>query len=203
MVTLERALSLLSEKRPVFRSERDFQEALHNVLRGERLKTEKNKTINGIRVDLWIEQDGKEILIQLRHKTKKLSVEVNGEKYDLKNHGAQDISRYDFLKDVQSIERLCLENPHRMGYAILLTNDHLYWQKPVKSRSVDGDFLLFEGKCLSGVCDWKEEAGFGTINGREEPVYLKSVHKMKWKPYSIFPASNSEFRYLCVDVLEG
>lgn len=203
MVNIERILSLLSEKRPVFRSERDFQEALHNILRAEGLRPEKNKTINGIRVDLWIEQDGKEIVIQLRHKTKKLSVEVNAEKYDLKNHGAQDISRYDFLKDVQSIERLCLENPLRMGFAILLTNDHLYWQQPVKSRSVDEDFLLFEGNCLSGECGWKEEAGYGTTNGRENPIYLKSLHKMKWKTYSTFPASNSEFRYLCVDVIGG
>jgi hypothetical protein len=24
-----------------------------------------------------------------------------------------------------------------------------------------------KGNCLSGVCDWKEEAGFGTTNGRK------------------------------------
>ncbi|MEH7110714.1 hypothetical protein [Bacillus sp. JJ1764] len=65
MVNIEGILSLLSEKRPVFRSERDFQDALHNILRTEGLKPEKNKTINGISVDLWSEHDGKEIVIQL------------------------------------------------------------------------------------------------------------------------------------------
>jgi hypothetical protein len=198
MTLIEEVLKSLSEKRQVFRSEKDFQEALCNEIRLAGNHCEKGKNIHGTRVDLYWEENGQEVVVQLRHKTKKLSVVVNGERFELKNHGAQDLGRYDFVKDLQSIERLCLDNPSRVGYVLLLTNEHLYWQPPMKNKSVDEEFLLFNGNRISGECAWKKEASYGTTNGREEPLLLRGEYKVEWKNYSTFPAQNSEFRYLCV-----
>ncbi len=200
MLKIEEVMTSLSKIRPIFRSEKDFQDALQEEIKTKVPHCEKNKIVNGIKVDLWWVENGKEVSVQLRHKTKKLAVTLNGESFELKNHGAQDLGRYDYVKDLQSLEKLCLENPFRMGVAILLTNDHLYWQTPVKNKSVDEDFLLYEGNRLTGECRWKEEASLGTTKGREEPILLRSKYKMCWSDYSIFAESHSEFRFLCVGV---
>jgi hypothetical protein len=200
MTLIDEVLKSLSEKRPVFRSEKDFQEALCNEIRLAGNHSEKGKNIHGTKVDLYWEEKGQEVVVQLRHKMKKLSVVVNGERFELKNHGAQDLGRYDFVKDLRGIERICQDNPSRVGYVLLLTNEHLYWQPPMKNKSVDEEFLLFNGNHISGVCEWKKEASYGTTNGREEPLLLRGEYLMTWRNYSTFPAQNSEFRYLLVSV---
>ncbi|MEH7249500.1 hypothetical protein V7114_22290 [Neobacillus niacini] len=141
-----------------------------------------------------------EILIQLKHKTRELSVNVGGSQFNLKKHGAYDQGRYDFFKDIKSLEALCLNNPYRKGYAILLTNDHRYWEKTMKLDCVDKDFHLYEGRKVVGSLTWQDEASHGTKSGRENPIDLKSIYDLKWNNYSRFVAKDSEFRYLCVEV---
>lgn len=86
MFNLESILETLSSQRPLFRSEKDFQESLLKIVRSKGMKCEANKIINGTNIDLWIEDGDKEILIQLKHKTKKISVTIDGSPFDLKNH---------------------------------------------------------------------------------------------------------------------
>jgi RecB family endonuclease NucS len=71
MFNIEKGLKSLSKKRPIFRSEKDFQDALHNEIRLEVKHCEKNKKINGIKVDLCWDENGHEMVVQLGHKTKK------------------------------------------------------------------------------------------------------------------------------------
>lgn len=200
MLNINMLLNNLSEKRPVFRSEKDFQDSLFQHLRELGIKSEKNKIVSGIKVDLWLESGDKEIFIQLKHKTKKLSVHVNGSQFELKNHGAQDQGRYDFIKDVKSLEPLCLNSPRRIGYAILLTNDHRYWERSLKLDSVDKEFHLHGGRKAQGNLSWKEEASPGTKKGRENSIEFKGVYDLQWSHYSKFVPENGEFRYLCVEV---
>ena len=42
--------------------------------------------------------------IELKYKTLKCSIISDGENFYLKNHGAEDLGKYDFHKDVQYIE---------------------------------------------------------------------------------------------------
>lgn len=200
MFNLETILDTLSSQRPLFRSERDFQESLLQIIQSKGMKCEGHKIINGTKIDLWIEDGDKEILIQLKHKTKKLSVHIDGSQFDLKNHGAQDQGRYDFLKDVKSLEPFCIDYDHRTGFSILLTNDHRYWEKPIKHDSVDKDFQLYEGKKVAGILQWKEEASTGTKSGRENAIDLKGTYELKWRNYSKFTTQDSEFRYLSIEV---
>lgn len=200
MFNIETILDTLSKQRPLFKSERDLQESLIQKLRSTDLKCEVNKVVNGTKVDLWIDNGEKEILIQLKHKTKKLSVNVGGSQFDLKNHGAQDQGRYDFLKDLKGLEQLCMDNPVQTGYAILLTNDHRYWDRPIKLDSVDKDFHLYEGRRVNGTLAWKDGTSSGTLSGREFPIELRGTYSLKWVNYSRFSSNDSEFRYLSVEV---
>lgn len=74
------------------------------------------------------------------------------------------------------MELLCKGNSYRTGYAILLTNDHRYWEKPVKLDSVDRDFWVHEGRTVTGVLSWKQAASTGTKLGREEPIELRGAY---------------------------
>jgi hypothetical protein len=193
-------LESLSSKRPVFRSEKDFQEALLHRMQSMNIKCEMNKVLNGVKVDIWLMEGEREIVVQLKHKTKKLSVNVGGSQFELKDHRAHDQGRYDFFKDIKSLELLCKGNSYRTGYAILLTNDYRYWEKPVKLDSVDRDFWIYEGKTVTGLLSWEQGASIGTKSGREEPIELKGAYRMEWENYSGLINQNSEFRYLCVKV---
>jgi hypothetical protein len=200
MFNVTTILKELSGKRPVFRLENDFQEALLQTVTGMGIRCVKDKIVNGTKVDLWLEDGENEILIQLKHKTRELSVTVGGSQFNLKKHGAYDQGRYDFLKDIKSLESLCLDNPYRKGYAILLTNDHRYWEKGIKPGAVDEAFHLYEGRKVCGGLTWKKEASHGTKSGRENAIDLKGIYDLKWNNYSRFVAKDSEFRYLCVEV---
>src|SRR5690606_2571104 len=99
----------------------------------------------GLKVDIWATRQANEnIAVEVRYKTSLLTCEANGEIFELKNQAAQDISRYDFWNDVSKLEKVVSGRPGTHGYAILITNEHLYWEKPKKQRSVDEDFLLYE-----------------------------------------------------------
>jgi hypothetical protein len=119
----------------------------------------------------------------------------------LNNQAAQDISRYDYLKDVQKLEQIVNSRPGTKGYSIMITNDHLYWNNPTKQRSVDEDFLLYDGRKVSGNLKWSNSAGFGTTNGRADPIYLGIEYSFKWQDYVNLPGyKNGLFKVLCLSI---
>jgi hypothetical protein len=200
LFNIENTLNELSQKRPIFRSEKDLQQGLFNWIQRDYKRCKKNIVTYGVKADLWLEDYNREIFIQLRHKTRKLSVNIDGSAFSLKTHGAQDQGRYDFFKDVQGLQYLCNNKLDKLGYSILLTNDHLYWEQPNKEDTVDKDFLLFDGRNATGKLAWTNEASHGTKSGREKQIELKQNYKLKWGNYSRFPIQDTEFRYLIVKV---
>jgi hypothetical protein len=189
----------LSKSRPLFRSESDLRNALSSELSAKGYKCEKGKAITNSKVDLWVEGNGgKTYAIQLRHKTAKLDTIFNGEEFQLKTHGAQDQGRYDYICDVVSLEKLVTANNNIVGFALLLTNDHLYWQEPTKTTSVDADFHLTENRVVSNELKWDQGASTGTKKDRETPLVLMNTYKWEWSHFSSVNSSkNGEFRYLC------
>ena len=117
---------------------------------------------SNMRIDLVVRK-GKEYLpIELKYVTKKVirdyerfGVEIRGMEI-LKNHGAQDIRRYDFWKDVRRVELvknifLAVKN----GIAIFLTNDPSYTKDP-KPDSVCYPFSMSGNNSIGGgKMDWK------------------------------------------------
>lgn len=102
-------LAALAAKRPLFHSEADFQfafawqiGALHEV--EVRLETHPRPLVNlDVQLD-W--PDGTHTAIELKYKTRLWVGDVAGEHFALKDQGANDIGGYDFLKDVERVEKV-------------------------------------------------------------------------------------------------
>jgi hypothetical protein len=100
----------LRSKRRIFCSEKDFQFALAWEIQkcydksNIRLEYCPNLEKN-VHIDIIVELDNKYYPIELKYKTKTFIGKDNNENYFLKNQGAQDIGKYDYLKDIQRIEQ--------------------------------------------------------------------------------------------------
>ena len=198
-------LASLARERPLFHSEADFQHALawriHRSLPEAQIRLELPVTGEARRyLDLSVQHGGEQILIELKYKTHALHTTVDGEAYLLRNQGAQDIGRYDFLKDLERLEGLVREGVGRRGVAILLSNDHGYWQA-ARSHTVDAAFRLHEGSLLKGLRHWDANAASGTKRSREAPIQLRGNYRNRWRDYSrVAEGAGGQFRYLLHEV---
>jgi hypothetical protein len=190
MIRIGETLATLAKKRPIFHSEAEFQHALaweihqelpHALLRLELPVPVKNQLFH---MDIWAMTADEVLAIELKYKTRGLSVLVDGEEFFLKDQSAQDIGRYDFLKDVRRLEQVTTERRNTAGYAILLTNDSVYWAIPTNPHTVYTDFRIDDGRTLEGVLDWGVNAGAGTKKDREQPIVLRDKYIVKWENFS-------------------
>ena len=140
------------------------------------------------------------VAVELKYKTRLFETEVGGRPLHLKNHGAQDIGRYDFFKDVSRVEQIVASGKANKGFAVFLTNDGGYWRNGRDGTACEM-FRMFDGRTLkSGSLKWGDNTGSGTMKGREKPISLIRDHVLGWKDYADFGKKNGVFRYLIVDV---
>jgi len=156
-------------------------------------------------LEIIVEWQDKLIGIELKYKKTTLNVREGGEDFILKADTAQDISRYDFIKDIGRLERFVEKHKRASGYATMLTNEPLFW-KEGNSKN-DKDFLIHEGRELKSGIDmvWAAKAKSGTTKGRTTTLCVKYNYALKWKPYSVLQSevNKREFRYLLVEVGKG
>ncbi len=211
MIEIADVLKELSKKRPIFHSEADFQHALAWAIRekysGLNIRLEKKVILNNEEsyyVDIFAFNDNKTVaIIELKYKTKSLNATVNCENFNLKNQGAQDHGRYDFIKDISRLEKALEIYSDGVGFAIFLTNDKSYWKKPDGNvDTVDKDFRIHEGRIISGELKWKDGTSEGTMSGRSKSIKLKGSYTLEWKDYYNIKEGvpNGKFRYLLVKV---
>ena len=151
-------------------------------------------------VDIWLPVE--KIAIELKYMTRKSELEDNEESFALRNQGAQNQRRYDFLWDIHRLE-LMRSMPEfcEAGHAVLLTNDPLYWIPPRRQDTVDSDFRVHEGRVISGKLAWAAKATPGTKRGRESPIRIEGSYSLRWQDYSDFTEELlGKFRYLAVSV---
>ena len=207
MIEIGEVLSVLAKKRPVFHSEADFQHAfaweIHQKLPTASVRLElpvqaKNKFLH---IDVWVAAQGAILAVELKYKTRGLSVQIGDEQYRLRDHSAQDIGRYDFMKDIQRLEQVAVAHQNITGYAILLTNDSAYWVEPANHSTVDANFRIHDGRIVEGILAWGAKASDGTKKDREQPLELQGKYLLQWVDYS-HPSSAryGEFRSMVVKV---
>lgn len=207
MITITEVLTTLAAQRPIFHSEADFQHAfaweIHRRLPDGSIRLERPfaPLNNQLHLDIWAAQENTILAVELKYKTRALSVQLGDERFTLKNQSAQDIGRYDFIKDIQRLEQIISSRENIIGYAILLTNDSAYWTRSRVSRPVDADFRLQEGRILHGTLSWGEGASEGTKRTREKSLELGGTYKVHWEDYSR-PSTEGygTFRYLAIEV---
>jgi len=143
MFHMNATMKALAAKRPVFHSEADFQHALAWEIHQQRstcqVRLEAPLPVGEKRghVDIWMSDDTAFCAVELKYKTRRVRVEVNGETFDLLDQSAQDCGRYDFLKDLERLERIVSANDDIVGYAVFLTNDSAYWTQPTRTGTID------------------------------------------------------------------
>ena len=210
---LDIILTELAVKRPVFQNEGDFQFELAWKIKTKfpnwRIRFEKNLTDldnEKRRMDLWIEGDNTYAL-ELKYPTRTLSHEVNNEIFKLRNHSAEDYSRYAFLNDIQRMEEVVSNNTDVKGYAILITNNMSIGVPPTKDDVADFQFRIHEGRIINNEkLDWIRKEGGQSYGHMETPIKLRGTYKFNWKDYSELknknnlPVTNGKFRYLFVEI---
>lgn len=205
MVDVAKLMKELARDRPVFRSEADFQHALalhiHNVLLNAVVRLEyKPDREKREYIDLWL--PSRKVAVELKYLTRGLDFDHKRELFALRDQGAQDTRRYDFLKDIRRLEQLSASKRTdvQAGLAILLTNDHLYWDPPTRKTN-DAQFRLHADRPIKGKREWSPETSPGTKKGREAPICLTGSYDLEWQEYSedgdeAYP----RFRYLAIPV---
>ncbi|RFU63083.1 hypothetical protein [Bacillus sp. V59.32b] len=203
-------LTTLSNERPIFHSEADFQHALaweiHKENTNNKLRLEYNPAIadRNMYLDIWVTYpNGSRTVFELKYITKKISLQLNDEAFNLKNHGAPDLARYDFIKDIVRIETVCNSLASTNGYAIILTNEPALWKQTVLRDKIPNDieYRIHHGKILEGQLKWGVNTGQGTMKSRETSLNLLGSYKLNWLPYSKVTDSNGgEFRMAIVEV---
>lgn len=202
------ALAQLSARRPLFHSEADFQHELaveitridpSIAVRLERpIRIAEQRTIN---LDMMLERDGRRFAVELKYITAKLEGTVGGEEFVLRAQSAQDLRRYDILKDVQRIETLRLHGIVEAGLSVTVTNDQTLWNPSSRMGTVDEMFRLHHGRIVSGELSWLSHVSPGTIRGREEALTLSGSYLLEWIQYSqVDVPRNGDFRMLIAEV---
>jgi hypothetical protein len=209
-LSVSAVLTALAKQRPTFHSEADFQHAIaweiHRHVARAAVRLERPVKVSHLNkrlhVDLWIEQDDDVLAIELKYKTRALQALVGTEQYALRSQSAQDLGRYDFIKDIGRVENIVTDRaPHASGYAILLTNDPSYWTQSRNDSTYYVNFRLHDGSTLHGSLEWAPGASEGTKRGREDLLQLRESYTLQWEDYSR-PADGpyGRFRYLLVEV---
>lgn len=208
---LTELLTELSQQRPIFHSEADFQFSLawkikEHLKDGDEVrlehpfpKTEGERKRNQY-IDIVVLLNGKKIPIEVKYKTTCLgnqsstcAVKIGDEEFTLKNQSAHDVGMYDSLHDIERIEELQSKHSERgftEGYTIWLTNDSVYWRDTHKDANHD-EFRIYDGITIptdksqgSNLLQWKAGTSKGAKAGREAPIKLIGSYQIKWFDYS-------------------
>ena len=206
-VELEDLLRRLAARRPVFHSEADLQHAFaweaHQMDSDlqVRLETHPEPTV---RLDLLLSRPdlGLHTAVELKYLTAGWSGEVGGERFALKNHGAQDVRGYDVVKDIGRLERFAFAGSGWNGVFLAISNDSSFWRPVTHGRATNADaFRTYEGVTMAGVHAWGPHTGVGTMRGREAAIELLGSYRLRWRDYARVDASPSgTFRSLAIDV---
>jgi hypothetical protein len=157
----------------------------------------------GVHLDILVQLPHRRVAFEVKYLVRAFSGTVAGERFDLPNQAAHDISRHDVVKDVVRLETLLAEGYADDGLAIVLTNDSAYWNPGVKTDPIDAAFRIHEGRLLAGVLTWSAAAGPGTSAKRDQPLLLAGTYPCTWRPYATVVDGNghtAQLRYLAIPV---
>ena len=193
-IDIPKYLAALAAERPIFHSEADFQLAFGWLLQRSfpaadvRLEWRAPMSDRRIYLDIYLAVDGTRWGLELKYKTRPITMTVRGERFELKEHGAQDLGRYDYLHDIERIETLKAMDLIDAGAAILLTNDSAYWTASTALNAYAA-FELTDSRVLNGDLAWGPTAGEGTRFTRDAPIPILRTHVVKWSEYSELDAT--------------
>ena len=120
---------------------------------------------NDIYSDIVVGKNGKYAIVELKYATRIFDKSLHtstrfGQKTEtdiIKTQGARDIVMYNYCKDIRRIEHLSEKYENlEGGVALLITNNHLYWNRPKSEEVAYRMFSTHEGNVVNRV-EWKEK----------------------------------------------
>ncbi|MBD2872550.1 hypothetical protein [Paenibacillus arenilitoris] len=184
-------------------SQFDLQHKLSQVLSEQGYNVQTNRSLGSCKIDIWAEKGLEQLAVEVRYKTGLLQSLYNGKSVHLKNQAAQDISRYDYWKDVEKLENTLQSRHDVKGYALLITNDHSYWEKSARTGTVDEDFRIHNDREVHGRLAWKGASG-GTTHSREGAIQIQGHYRLHWQPFlNLGSGKNQTFKVLAVEIKPG
>lgn len=240
MIDIKKLITALQDKRKVFHSEddlklsfgmeilknnTDYQVRLERPVDIEMTDWNNTKLIARAPIDVVvIENNGSLIPIELKYKTKKTQLDFDSETYQLTEHGAVDIGRYSFRKDIYRIEQYL--NSHvdsSTGYVLILTNDKAYSDTDVSQKENYDKYLSFHDGTLIRKKDngwnyskidldkYRKRAGDKRwwYKDKKKPHWtcvkelfykldLQNDYEINWLDYSSLP--NTDFKYCLIKI---
>ena len=194
------------DNRPIFHSERDFIFAfawsLHKNFNHDIRMEFKPYRNEKLYLDIWCPQS--KTAIEIKYKTKPIELIHSGEYFQLKDH-PNDQGGHDFIKDIKRLEGLAGDNKAETGFAIMLTNDHLYWE-PAKHGTISNyDAFRIHESCIlraNTEMSWREGSAELKKSGeRSDSIVLSHSYELNWNRFSMFDnLKKGEFKYLIVPV---
>jgi len=234
----ENSISKLQKERGIFHSEDDLKLSIGFIIKElypefeirlekptniDMIDIEGNQSIVRAPIDILVyDKNGKSIPIELKYKTKKFKTEFNGESYSLTNHGATDIGRYSFRKDIYRIEQyLSQEKNSDFGIVFILTNENNYIENNVgKKETFDKYFSCHQNSVIEKEYKgwnyskidttkyekkdnlWKyinQQKNHWTFTGdKTYKLDLKNEYSIQWKEYS--KLNGTEFKYCLIKI---
>ena len=200
-------LRRLALRRRVYHSEADFQHAFaweaHQMDPALRVRLETHPEPN-VRLDLLLSRSDLErhTAVELKYLTAGWTGDVDGERFALKNHGAQDVRAYDVVKDIDRLERFVAARQGWNGLFVAITNDPSFWRPVAHGRATNADaFRIYEGVTLTGPRAWGPNTGAGTMRNREAAIELTGSHQLVWQDYALVDKGpRGLFRVLVLEV---
>ena len=204
------AMRLLAQQRKLFWSEADFQfslaQVLHDMLRDSGVQIYLERPIpittdytKGKRrnryIDIIIKSGDTIYPIELKYATKKDMVDEDGDKILTTTQGAYDTHRFGYLYDIFRLEsiRQDLSNSADLkfgrGFAILLTNDSNYYDKPENEdykNTIDGNFRIHQDNVINPEIKWNIDESNPHWTNRypyNEQLTLSNRPLFQWRDY--------------------
>lgn len=224
---LEEIINSLAASNRIFNCEAQFQfelaQKIKNQFNCKVLFEGLSRKYNGKKyfTDLILYDEVEVIAIELKYKTASLCQSLPclyGEGcFDLAKHGAVDLGRYDYLLDIERIQKIVDsasandENviiPCNRGYAVILTNEKKYWDGLPNNTIDAGFFFTQQAKMVKkGTHDWKKSsvqpfcpktvAGSFRANG----LTMNNDYPCDWQDYlKLNTGGNDEFKYLVTEI---
>ena len=206
------SLTNLSDRRPVFHSEADFQHELALELsrsgHAVRLEVPRVVQINGhsvdVEVDMLVRTDDTWTAIELKYVKQKATIEYAGETFDSAQTWATNLPRFDCLADLRRVECLVAAGHATRGFSVFLTNASDAWSKDVSASEIKSrNFSLHEGRLLAAgeALDWHgNEPTRASVTAKRlpphTPIALGRDYQFGWRDYSQLAHPRGRFRYL-------
>ena len=201
-----------SKHRAIFHSEADFQLefGMYLLKNGYEVRLEKGFKRIGIypKVELDMELNGI-IAIELKYKTAELKVVVNDESFELKQHGAANLGRFDGIDDARRVKSLVdsKETKIQQGFTVFLTNDPDYWENNAQ-RTMSKDFGLIENRNFNKgqSLDWNSKSlNVNSVSTKRvspyAPIVIGFSEVINWHEFSKINNSKAGiFRFFVLDV---